>query len=179
MKKNSKLKLFISQPMHGLDDDDIRHQRKSMHELVCIMLSKDISKPEYDIKLINQFDRKDPKNFTINHPSIRSQRIYRLGRSIRLMADANLCVFYGDWQRSKGCIVERAVCEEYCIPYLDNNDIIKFCKENMDSNIKVESLFEELYPEEYDKLFDTVNEYDIPSYDDEEGGENNESGINV
>lgn len=164
--KVTKLKLFISQPMHRLDTENIQNQRKWMYELITIILSKDLKKPSYDFKLINQFDRKDPKNFDKTHPSERSQRIYRLGRSIRLMADANLVVFYGDWKYSKGCLIEREVCEEYCIPYLDNEDIIKFCKENMDRNPKIESLFESLYPNEYDNCFETVNPFNDNEDDD-------------
>lgn len=162
-----KLKLFISQPMHGLNDGEIRHQRKLLYELICIILSHDINLVEKDLKLINQFDIKDPPNFEKNHPHIRSQRIYRLGRSIRLMADANIVVFYGDWQSSKGCIVERAVCDEYHIPYLDSFDIVKYCEEQMDNNPRVEYLFERLYKKEYDECFEITDPFTQTDSDDE------------
>ena len=162
-----KLKLFISQPMHGLDDDEIREQRKLLYELTCIIVYDWTYLTKYNFKLINQFDIKDPPNFEKNHPDIKSQRIYRLGRSIRLMADASLVVFYGDWQSSKGCLVERAVCDEYHIPNLDSFDIVKYCKEHMDNNPRIEYLFEKLYKKEYDECFEITDPFTRTDSDDE------------
>ena len=159
------LKLFISQPMHGLDDELILKQRNALKTVVEAYIN---SIPElvcnFKIDLIDQFSIPDPDDFDKTHPTETSQRIYRLGRSIQLLANADAVVFYGDWKKSKGCTVELGVVMEYGINIITQSELISFCK----SNPKYNNELELLWPTRFDKLYEVVSHLKWGNDDNEE-----------
>lgn len=150
------LKLFISQPMHGLDDDLILKQRSALKTVVeAYMNSISELMCDFKIDLIDQFSIPDPDDFNTTHPTETSQRIYRLGRSIQLLANTDVCVFYGNWKKSKGCTVELGVVMEYGINIITQSELISFCK----SNPKYNNEFELLWAKQFDEPHDVVNPF--------------------
>lgn len=167
------LKLFISQPMHGLDDDLILKQRSVLKTVVEAYMN---SIPglicDFKIDLIDQFSIPDPDNFNTTHPTETSQRIYRLGRSIQLLANTDVCVFYGNWKKSKGCIVELEVAKQYGINFIGQKRLCDFCE----SDPKYNNELELLWPTRFDKLYEVVSHLTWGNDDDEENeNENNKA----
>lgn len=100
------MKVFISQPMRGIPDDEI----KDIRNLELERLYEKGFIPR-DATIIDQI--LPPEN-----PEGANVRIWCLGRSLQMMAEADLVVFIGDWENSNGCIAEHGICELYRIPML-------------------------------------------------------------
>lgn len=96
------MKIFISQPINGRTDEDIRTKREALIAL---------AKEKYgEVEVID--------SFTMD-PSVEAKgQIAMLGHSISMMADADLVVFAKDWTRARGCRVEQQVAKQYEIPIL-------------------------------------------------------------
>lgn len=118
--------LFISQPFTGKDIKEIKKQRKLLHELYAIYTERPI---EY-IKLINQLDPEDKDEYRYGPEGSQRFNQYTFCRSIGLMGQADVVLFYGDWKKSRGCKLERKICDEYEIPKLSQGDLIQFCCEH-------------------------------------------------
>lgn len=154
------IKLFISQPMHGLDDKLIIKQREAIRNLV----EKYINNVKglvchASVELIDQFGIPDPEDFNKTHITEKSQRLFRLGRSIQLLGEADVIVFYGPWRDAKGCVVEEVVCSSYNISRIRQNNLINFCKDHMDDP-EVCDTFELLWPHEFDSIHEVINPFD-------------------
>lgn len=167
------LKLFISQPMHGLDDVTIIKQREALKTVVECCLNHASSTP-IKIELIDQFvNVSDPVDFETAFPTERSQRLYRLGRSIQMMANADIVVFYGKWKQAKGCLVELEVAKQYGINFIGQKRLCDFCE----SDPKYDNELELLWPTRFDKLYEVVSHLTWGNDDDEENeNENNKTG---
>lgn len=115
--------LFISQPYTGKNIKEIRKQRKLLHELYAIYTGRPI---EY-IKLINQLDPEDKDEYRYGPEGSQRFNQYTFCRSIGMMGSADVVLFYGDWEKSRGCRIERNICDQYSIPKLSKMDLIQFC----------------------------------------------------
>lgn len=106
-------KLFISCPMKGRTDENIRKTREKMHKLAEIIFDQ-------ELEVIPSF-------FEGEAPEAANRPVYYLGKSIQMLADADFFIgvdttYTGEWN---GCDVERVVAERYGIPrYLMRADII-------------------------------------------------------
>lgn len=167
------LKLFISQPMHGLDDRTIIKQREALKTVVECCLNHASPIP-IKIELIDQFvNVSDPVDFETAFPTERSQRLYRLGRSIQMMANADIVVFYGKWKQAKGCLVELEVAKQYGINFIGQKRLCEFCE----SDPKYNNELELLWPTRFDKLYEVVSHLTWGNDDNEENeNENNKTG---
>ena len=96
-------KLFISQPMANLTEQQIREARE---EAV-----KEIKKlyGDEEIKVIDSIITEETEG---------KAPIWFLGKSIELMADADICVFLEGWEDARGCRVEHLVAEEYGVEFI-------------------------------------------------------------
>lgn len=107
------MKVFISQTMAGLTDEQILARREAIMGIVRAYANEPCD-------FIDSFTKSD---------SIKGNRIAMLGDSISKMSEADLVVFDNGWEHSCGCNVERMVCAQYKIPVLDignpNNRIHK------------------------------------------------------
>ena len=115
--------LFISQPFTGKDVKEIRKQRRLLHELYAIYTGRPI---EY-VNLINQLDPDDPDEIRYGIPGSRTFNQYTFCRSIGMLGQADEVLFYGDWEKSRGCKLEHKICDEYEIPIVLQGDLIEFC----------------------------------------------------
>lgn len=100
----SKMNVFISQSMKGVPTKGIELDRKVLVEDLKKYLGK-------DIKVLDTIF-----NFTEDTPSL----VY-LGRSIEVLAKADLAVFMYGWENARGCRIEHQAAKDYNIPTLELN----------------------------------------------------------
>lgn len=104
-------KIFISLPMNGLDDDDVRNNIASLQEYVEGIFADE----DEEISFIDSFVEEEPIVKDINIPA------WYLSKSIGLISGADLVVFAPGWEHARGCIIEHMVCALYSIPYVEIN----------------------------------------------------------
>lgn len=99
-----KKKVFISQPMSGKRERDIMEDRVAILEQLARF-----SIYEKDIDIINTYIKDDA-------PDDSNVRLWYLGKTIELLAQADLVVFAKNWEKARGCRVERECARIYHIP---------------------------------------------------------------
>ena len=97
-------KVFISQPMSGKREKEIMEDRSHILE----QISK-FGIYEKDLDVINTYTTEEPPNGS-------NARLWFLGRTIEKLAQADLVVFAEDWQKARGCRIERECARIYHIP---------------------------------------------------------------
>lgn len=92
-------KLFISCPMKGRTEENIRKSMEKMHKMAEIIFDQ-------ELEVI-------PTYIEDNPPKNNNRGIWYLGKSIQLLAEADF--FIGvDWNEFyKGCEIERTVAQKY------------------------------------------------------------------
>ena len=93
-------KLFISQPMRGLTDEEILKAREEIKNRA----EKTIGKP---LELINSFIEDYPGEINKSIP------VWYLGKSIQLLSQADYVYFGGDWINARGCKIEYEIANAY------------------------------------------------------------------
>lgn len=126
------LNVFISQPMHGLSDKEIKARRRKIvskikksykHLKKCL----DRANVEYDdrwlrshfqdvrVTVVNPIHRKDaPEN---------AGRLWYLGQAISDLEKADLVIFAKGYSLAKGCRVEWETVRTYEIPYFYEEEL--------------------------------------------------------
>ena len=99
-------KLFISQPMRGLTDEEILKAREKIHKKA----EKVIGEP---VELIDSFIKEYPGEINKSVP------VYYLGKSIQLLSQADIAYFGGDWRNARGCLIEHEVARQYGIKIIE------------------------------------------------------------
>ena len=99
-------KLFISQPMRGLTDEEILKVR----EEIRIRAEKTIGEP---VELIDSFIEDYPGEINKSIP------VWYLGKSIQLLSQADVAYFGGDWRNARGCKIEHEIAKEYGIDRIE------------------------------------------------------------
>lgn len=94
-------RVFISQPMHGKSDVEIMEARAAAARAAQDYLGE-------QIELLDTFWAND-----------RSGPLTLLGRSIMVLAQADLAVFCPGWDRARGCKIEHTCATEYGINCLE------------------------------------------------------------
>ena len=101
-------KIFVSLPMRGLDDDQVRKRQKAIFDEVAV--------PGWELMDTMVVDENaDPDN-----------PLWYLGRSIQLLGTADAVIFANDWRTANGCIVEHLVAEAYDILSLYESDGVSY-----------------------------------------------------
>ncbi len=98
-----KKKVLISQPMGDLPLEKVKENRAN--------LVKALEDMNYTI-LDNLFTD-EPDSEVVN------TQIYYLSKAVRLICEADLVVFIGEWMCSRGCSVEYDICVKYGIRFID------------------------------------------------------------
>ena len=101
-RKSMLKKLFISQPMRGLTDEEILKAREEIKNRA----EKTIGEP---LELINSFIEDYPGE---NNQSI---PVWYLGKSIQFLSQADIAYFAGDWINARGCKIEYEIANAYGI----------------------------------------------------------------
>ena len=99
-------KVFISQPMNGLSDLQIEKDRARVIE----GLYNEGYKPD-EIMVIDTFIEE-------NAPDNVNSGLWYLGKSLELLAKADIAVFAKGWRNARGCQIEFKCAKEYGISYI-------------------------------------------------------------
>ena len=99
-------KIFISQPMRGLSDEEILKAR----EEILIKAEKKIGEP---VELIDSFIEDYPGEINKHIP------VYYLGKSIQFLSQADIAYFGGDWKNARGCKIEHEIAKQYGIEIIE------------------------------------------------------------
>ena len=102
-------KIFISQPMNGKTDEFIRAERNK-----AIKAAADYLKD--DVEVIDSFFEGAPHD---------AKPLWFLGKSLELMANADVVVFAKDWENYRGCKIEHTCAVEYGIDVIELYSEIK------------------------------------------------------
>lgn len=100
-------KLFISQPMRGLSDEEILRVREEIKERAEIATGE-------KVELIDSFISEYPGEINKSTP------IWYLGKSIQFLAQADIAYFGGDWRNARGCKIEHEVAKNYGIKIIED-----------------------------------------------------------
>lgn len=95
-------KLFISQPMKGKTDEEILATREKAIESAKAQLSD-----EEEVEIIDSFFQNAPAD--VRRP------LWFLGKSLELLATADVAYFATGWQDARGCRIEHTCATEYGI----------------------------------------------------------------
>lgn len=99
-----KMSVFISQPMNGRSTEEIECEREEFVKDLKKYLGEDIN-------ILDTIF-----NFVEDVPSL-----VCLGRSIEVLAKADLAVFMDGWENARGCRIEHQTAKDYGIPTLELN----------------------------------------------------------
>lgn len=100
-------KIFISQPMNGLTNEQINAYRE---RTVKVLTDKG-----YEI-IDSVFDFEDVEN-------VKNKSLFYLSKSLELIAkEANYVYFMDGWEDARGCRLEHECCKEYSIPIMYAKD---------------------------------------------------------
>lgn len=83
-------KLFISQPMRDKTDEEIKEERAK----AIVKASELMGEP---VEVIDSFFEKAP---------VGAKPLWFLGKSLELLADADVAYFASGWKEARGCIIE-------------------------------------------------------------------------
>lgn len=95
-------KLFISQPMKGLTDEEILKAREEIKTRAEQAIGE-------QVELIDSFVEDYPREINKSIP------VWYLGKSILFLSQADIAYFGGDWRNARGCKIEYEVANAYGI----------------------------------------------------------------
>ena len=99
-------KLFVSLPMRGLSEREIRKRMNYLKSLVELELKEEVI-------LIDTFIKDEPDSEEINDIGL-----YLLGESIKELAYADIAIFANCCMKARGCKVEYKAAVEYGVKIL-------------------------------------------------------------
>lgn len=99
-------KIFISQPMRGLTDEEILNKRQEIRKNA----EKVIKEP---VELIDSFIEDYPGEINKHIP------VFYLGKSIQFLSQADVAYFGGDWRNARGCKIENEIAKQYGIEIIE------------------------------------------------------------
>lgn len=97
-------KLFISQPMKGKSDQDILEERKKAIREAEKLLGE-------PVEVIDSFFQAAPAD---------AKPLWFLGKSLELLAGADVAYFASGWQDARGCKIEHTCAVEYGIASIEH-----------------------------------------------------------
>lgn len=92
--------------MNNRDIDDIR---SDMEEL------KQVAEKNFNesFELFKTFQHDGPSGH------INTEACWYLGKSISMLAEADVVIFHPEWKTTRGCLIEHMICALYDIPYVE------------------------------------------------------------
>lgn len=97
-------KLFISQPMRGKTDEEIKTERARAIQKVEEILKE-------PVEVIDSF---------FEHAPAEAKPLWFLGKSLELLADADIAYFASGWKEARGCVIENLSAIKYGIHCIEN-----------------------------------------------------------
>lgn len=93
-------KVFISQPMRGRANEEIKAEREYITEQVRKYY------PQESVKVIDSFFEDAPHD---------AKPLWFLGKSLELLSTADVAVFANGWRSARGCVIEHECAVQYGI----------------------------------------------------------------
>ena len=103
------IKIFISCPMIGLADEQIK-RNIAKAKAICEIANAGLGEHQY----IDSFT--EDKTLL---PFGKHIAVAYLSASIELLSNADLVVFVPGWEKASGCKIEHQIAKEYCIPIFE------------------------------------------------------------
>lgn len=100
------MKIFISQPMKGQTDSEIKAERDKI--IQSVKASKGIFGD--DVEILDSFFEVAPHD---------AKPVWFLAKSLEKLSGADLVLFAPGWETARGCRIEKLVCKEYGIKTLE------------------------------------------------------------
>lgn len=97
-------KIFISQPLSGIPEEESTKQRLKAEDV----LRKYYESKGEEVEFLHHTEELAPDD-------IKNKRIWYLGRSISILADADAIAFLPGWKKAPGCCIESEVALRYNI----------------------------------------------------------------
>ncbi len=97
------MKVFISQAMRGLTDEEILKTREEAIKFAKTTIGLASGDT---VEIIDSFFQSAPTE---------AKPLWFLGKSLELLSTADVCLFVGDWQNARGCRIEHECCVQYGI----------------------------------------------------------------
>lgn len=97
-------KLFISQPMKGKSDEDILAERQKAIKSAEAKIGE-------AVEVIDSFFQEAPAD---------AKPLWYIGKSLELLASADIAYFAKGWQDARGCKIENTCAIEYGIPVIED-----------------------------------------------------------
>ena len=99
-------KIFISQPMNGKTNEEIKNERNYIIDRL---------RENESVEIIDSFFKDKPYE---------ASPLWYLGESIKLMSEADIVFFCNGWQTARGCQIEHDCALEYGIDTMYEEDLI-------------------------------------------------------
>lgn len=120
-------KIFLSLPMSGRSDEEIRTQ---IEEMKAEFLLKNPLDNGDEIVFVHNFKEMEvvTNTFVPFEGERKTPALYYLGRAINKMAYCDGVYFGKGWSNARGCLIEMETCVKYDIPYFINRNDGVICK---------------------------------------------------
>ena len=102
------MKIFISQPMKGLSDEEILIVREQAIEEIKIKYQ--FFDRNNELEIISTFEVSDEENIPEG-----VNRLWWLGRALQMLSYCDKIYMCKGWENSSGCKIEKAAAVEYNI----------------------------------------------------------------
>lgn len=109
-------KIFISQPLTGIPEETSTAQRLEAEEALRYYYKDE------DLQFIHHTEKTAPKD-------VKSKRLWYLGESITILANADAIAFLPGWESSLGCRIEFTISDEYKIEPIIGREMDEILKE--------------------------------------------------
>ena len=148
-------RIFISQPMNGIDDEVILAKRNELIDIVTNYLN--IISDEKDFEIVSSFFTEENTPGGIPEDV---NGIWYLGRAIQMMYNCDHIIFADGWQNARGCQIEMAVAKLYGINQISEfaaKSFIDFMKNAYDIDWKFDESFAESFKKYMDEKMKELN----------------------
>lgn len=135
-------RLFISQPMNGKTNEEIFAEREEAVKYVREEIGE-------DVELIDSFIKEDA-------PDGANSGLWFLGKSLELLATADIAYFVGGWQCARGCLIEYDCAVKYGIDIIDRPYCLK--------NFELKDTVAMMCSQDYEKRFKAEYNQNIIRY---------------
>lgn len=92
-------RVFISVPMNGREEIDVRNDIKRASENIRKFYSE-------NVEIVHNYDCVASEN---------TSRLWYLGEAIKQLGECDVCYFVEGWRNSNGCLIEFNICKLYGI----------------------------------------------------------------
>ena len=96
------MKYFISQPMNGKTDEEIKAKRKEVETAIL--------EQEPDAEILDSFFEGAPHN---------AKPLWFLGKSLEILSNADIAYFCEGWEKARGCKLENECALAYGITVIE------------------------------------------------------------